>query len=72
VTYPYQVLRARLQDQHHDYKGITDVVIKTWRFEGVTGFYKGMVPNLLRVVPATAITFVVYEKLINFMMSNSK
>jgi hypothetical protein len=25
------------------------------------GFYKGLVPNLLRVVPSAAITFVVYE-----------
>lgn len=33
-----------------------------FRFEGANGFYKGLVPNLIRVVPATAITFVVYEK----------
>jgi hypothetical protein len=31
------------------------------RNEGVSGYYKGLVPNLLRVVPATAITFVIYE-----------
>ncbi|KAF0292370.1 Mitochondrial folate transporter/carrier [Amphibalanus amphitrite] len=29
--------------------------------EGWRGFYKGLAPNLTRVVPATAITFVVYE-----------
>ncbi|KAH9510778.1 hypothetical protein DERF_009285 [Dermatophagoides farinae] len=29
--------------------------------EGAKGFYKGIVPNLLRVTPACAITFVVYE-----------
>ena len=32
------------------------------------GFYKGLYPNLLRVVPATAITFVVYENMINFLI----
>ena len=32
-----------------------------FRYEGFKGFYKGIVPNLLRVIPATAITFVVYE-----------
>lgn len=32
------------------------------RYEGIRGFYKGLVPSLLRVTPATAITFVVYEK----------
>lgn len=33
-----------------------------FRNEGVKGFYKGLVPNLTRVVPACAICFVVYEK----------
>lgn len=31
ITYPYQVVRARLQDQHNDYKGVIDVIAKTWR-----------------------------------------
>uniref|UniRef100_A0A131XWN4 Solute carrier family 25 member 32 n=1 Tax=Ixodes ricinus TaxID=34613 RepID=A0A131XWN4_IXORI len=61
MTYPYQVLRARLQDQHNRYSGVGDCIVRTWRFEGYKGFYKGLVPNILRVTPATAITFVVYE-----------
>jgi solute carrier family 25 folate transporter 32 len=40
-----------------------DVIKKIYRFEGVTGFYKGLVPNALRVLPGTCITFVVYENL---------
>ncbi|CAG7837772.1 unnamed protein product [Allacma fusca] len=60
-TYPYQVVRARLQDQHRVYSGVMDVIRQTWRGEKFKGFYKGLVPNLVRVVPATAITFVVYE-----------
>ena len=31
ITYPYQVLRARLQDQHKNYTGVIDVAKKTWR-----------------------------------------
>ena len=31
VTYPYQVIRARLQDQHTSYNGILDVFRRTWR-----------------------------------------
>lgn len=31
ATYPYQVVRARLQDQHVSYGGVTDVITKTWR-----------------------------------------
>ena len=31
ITYPSQVLRARLQDQHNIYKGFIDTLVKTWR-----------------------------------------
>lgn len=31
ATYPYQVVRARLQDQHRQYAGLIDVVSTTWR-----------------------------------------
>ncbi|NXT63072.1 MFTC protein, partial [Chaetops frenatus] len=31
ATYPYQVVRARLQDQHNTYSGVFDVIHRTWR-----------------------------------------
>ncbi|TRY72311.1 hypothetical protein TCAL_05380 [Tigriopus californicus] len=68
TTYPYQVVRARLQDQHSEYKGAVDCVQKILRIEGGWGLYKGLRPNLLRVVPATAITFTVYEKTSQYML----
>lgn len=63
TTYPYQVVRSRLQDQHAQYTGVRNTVRITYRGEGWKGFYKGMLPNLLRVTPACCITFVVYEKI---------
>lgn len=70
LTYPYQVVRARLQDQHKKYSSIADCISRTWRFEGYGGFYKGLVPNVLRVTPATAITFVVYENISKWLVNN--
>ncbi|XP_078072821.1 solute carrier family 25 member 32-like [Mustelus asterias] len=68
ATYPYQVVRARLQDQHTQYSGVMNAVWRTWRNEGVHGFYKGVVPNVLKVTPACCITFLVYENVSQFLL----
>ena len=64
ATYPYQVVRARLQmyDADRAYKSARDVVAQVWKKEGISGFYKGLGPNLFRVLPSTWVTFLVYEK----------
>ncbi|XP_052145213.1 calcium-dependent mitochondrial ATP-magnesium/phosphate carrier protein 3-like [Oryza glaberrima] len=64
-VYPLQVIRTRLQAQRANseaaYRGMSDVFWKTLQHEGISGFYKGLVPNLLKVVPAASITYLVYE-----------
>ncbi|KAF4548999.1 putative mitochondrial carrier protein 33 [Elsinoe fawcettii] len=63
ITYPYQVVRARLQiyDAGKTYNGAGDVVKQVFMKEGIRGFYRGLVPNLIRVLPSTGVTFLVYE-----------
>ena len=64
VTYPLQVLRSRLQNYHADEqfgRGLRGVVRQLWVEEGYWGFYRGMVPGVVRVLPATWVTFLVYE-----------
>lgn len=63
ITYPFQVIRTRLQDQHGHYKNFVDAVVTTYRRESVFGFYKGYLPNVIRVTPATVITMMTYEKM---------
>lgn len=65
ATYPYQVIRARLQDQHHSYGGTWDCIQKTWRFEKMGGFYKGLAPYLLHVTPNICLVMLIYEKFTN-------
>ena len=43
-----------------------------FRFEGARGFYKGLIPGLLRVTPACCITFVVYENLITYLLHSDR
>ncbi len=66
IVYPVNLLRTRLQAQGTvlhpaTYSGIVDVARKTVKNEGVRGLFKGITPNLLKVVPAVSITYVVYE-----------
>ncbi|KAK0837803.1 hypothetical protein LTR87_012369 [Friedmanniomyces endolithicus] len=66
IVYPINLLRTRLQSQgtaahRRTYTGIADVTRQTIAGEGVRGLFKGLTPNLLKVVPAVSITYVVYE-----------
>ena len=65
VTYPYQVIRSRLQtyDAGKNYTSARDVAVQVWKREGLSGFYKGLGPNLLRVIPSSCVTFLVYENI---------
>jgi hypothetical protein len=48
--------------------GYWETVRTVWERERLTGFYKGVGPNLIRVLPGTVITFVVYEVGVWFFM----
>ena len=66
VVYPINLLRTRLQAQGtvlhpQTYTGVVDCARRTVSKEGVKGLFKGITPNLLKVVPAVSITYVVYE-----------
>lgn len=62
ATYPYQVIRARLQDHHHSYQGTWDCVKQTWRYERIGGFYKGLIPYLVHVTPNICMVMLIWEK----------
>ncbi len=64
VTYPYQVLRSRLQTYDSEVrfgKGIKEVSKRMWQESGLREFYRGVGMNTVRVLPATWVTFLVYE-----------
>ena len=46
------------------YRGMWQAVGLTWRNEGLPGFYRGLGPALIRVLPQSALTLTVYEKVL--------
>lgn len=69
LTYPYQVVRARIQNAPAPTATIPRLTIpavirSVWRNESFLGFYKGLGTNALRILPGTCTTFVVYENLV--------
>ncbi len=53
----------------YKYKSIFDAIRIIGAEEGVRGFYKGIVPNLLKVAPSMASSFLSYELARDFFES---
>ncbi|KAG2301016.1 hypothetical protein Bca52824_029667 [Brassica carinata] len=56
--YSKDLVPTESQDRYID---SLHVIRETARFEGLRGFYRGLTANLLKNVPASSITFIVYE-----------
>ncbi|XP_010442859.1 PREDICTED: calcium-binding mitochondrial carrier protein SCaMC-1-like [Camelina sativa] len=59
-VYPLQVVRTRMQAER-ERTSMSGVFRRTISEEGYKALYKGLLPNLLKVVPAASITYMVYE-----------
>lgn len=71
-----QVVRSRLQQrQAHNravqYRDGFATLRLILRREGAAGLYKGLVPNVLRVMPQSAITFLVYEQIMRLLEADA-
>ncbi|KAK4538372.1 hypothetical protein CDCA_CDCA17G4397 [Cyanidium caldarium] len=64
-TYPLDLLRTRLaaQGEPRTYHGVVHAVRTIGRQEGVRGFYQGLSPTLVEIVPYVALQLLIYEKL---------
>jgi solute carrier family 25 thiamine pyrophosphate transporter 19 len=55
--------------QEREYKNIWDAIQTILAKEGWRGLYKGTLPSVVKAAPAAAITFVVYEAVLNRLTS---
>ena len=69
VMSPVDLVKTRVMNQYVEnrsgstYSGAIDCFAKTITSEGLLGFYKGFIPNWLRLGPHTITTFIIFEQL---------
>lgn len=63
AAHPFDTVRTRLVGQGEPklYKGQIDAIRSIFKYEGVYGFYRGLLPNVALVGPQAGATFVSYE-----------
>jgi solute carrier family 25 phosphate transporter 23/24/25/41 len=67
LTYPNDTVRRRLQMQGEGgapriYKNAWDCYVKLGKHEGMSVYYRGLTPTLVRAIPNMGIQFACYEK----------
>jgi solute carrier family 25 folate transporter 32 len=72
LTYPLQVAKSRLYQKvsgtnQLKYKNMRDVISSVYTNERIRGFYKGLVPQLIKTVPSSGLTFLGYETMIRVL-----
>uniref|UniRef100_A0A8C4NVF0 Solute carrier family 25 member 33 n=1 Tax=Dicentrarchus labrax TaxID=13489 RepID=A0A8C4NVF0_DICLA len=67
IAYPHEVIRTRLREEGSKYK----YFFQTGRLiaveEGYAAFYRGLIPQLIRQIPNTAIVLSTYELLVHLL-----
>ena len=62
LTSPIEVVKVRLRSSKVSVaESIRSISVSIWRAEGLLGFYRGVGPALIRILPAQCLTFVTYE-----------
>jgi solute carrier family 25 (mitochondrial folate transporter), member 32 len=61
LTYPYQVLKSRLQARNSPFSNSRHALRAILVKEGIRGLYGGFGANLIRVVPGSAVTIATFE-----------
>jgi solute carrier family 25 folate transporter 32 len=51
-----------------EYLGLLKTTQRIWQKEGPSGFFKGSIPNAIRVAPSAAIAFLVYEAIMDMIV----
>ncbi|KAJ4962441.1 hypothetical protein NE237_022380 [Protea cynaroides] len=67
---PFEAVKVRVQTQPNFAKGLGDGFPKLYATEGLSGFYKGLVPLWCRNLPFSTIMFTTFEHSVDFLYCN--
>eukprot|EP01006_Ploeotia_vitrea_P006848 TRINITY_DN15030_c0_g1_i1.p1 TRINITY_DN15030_c0_g1~~TRINITY_DN15030_c0_g1_i1.p1 ORF type:complete len:309 (-),score=22.62 TRINITY_DN15030_c0_g1_i1:136-1062(-) len=78
-SYPLAVVRTRLQTmgmkhnrKNQNYSGMIDCIRRIWQEEGARAFYAGLLPNLAKAVPSSAIQYCTFEVVRRYLGAESR
>lgn len=67
-TYPFDVVKTKIQvDRGTKTPSIYETMKKYYKSQGFRFFFKGIVPTCLVVFPMNAITFIIYDEIIELL-----
>ncbi|XP_045672996.1 calcium-binding mitochondrial carrier protein SCaMC-1-like [Phyllostomus hastatus] len=75
ASFPLNLVRTRMQAQALEGKGTTSMIHliqDIYNKEGKTGFFRGLTPNVIKVLPAVTIACVAYEKVKGYFGLNER
>jgi len=68
LAYPHEVVRTRLREPGSKYSSFWQTLALVYREEGKVGLYRGLLTNLVRQIPNTAIMMASYEFTVQILM----
>lgn len=81
IMHPLDLIKTRLQIQSgrptgnvtdpNKYSGIFDCIRKMYKYEGITSFWKGIIPPILAETPKRAVKFFTFEQYKKFFLFGS-
>ena len=72
ICFPLDTIRRRMQLAGTNYSSTFDAIKTIARVEGVRGFYKGIAPNAIKIVPNNGIRFLAFDYLKSFFGAESR
>ncbi|KAG2249865.1 hypothetical protein Bca52824_089493 [Brassica carinata] len=76
ATFPLEVARRHMQvgavSGRVVYKNMLDALVSILEHEGILGWYKGLGPSCLKLVPAAGISFMCYEACKKILVENNQ